>query len=226
MRSKRARAHSIRGKVSSKLSATKCFHKLVSQIVSALALRFSMMTTTRSLDLAAENEAMPQCGKDALYMLLVEAVPEYSGPWRIYAEINPSGTTLSKISFPCRSQRVQEEYVRYVASSRVERGKRRGLLAEPKPLRKEAIKKQCVAAARQLESMFPAVSPRILWMNKSDTLMVACQIGNATLRLCLQYGAKNDLLTPILRDGVTRCMSVSTRSCTGHPSPHSSMLII
>ena len=177
---------------------------------------------------------MPQCGKMHYICYWLSCARISSGPWRIYAEINPSGTTLSKIHLPCmvpwvagrvQAQKGRVPLLRLLCRKRQEEGSIEA--ASPKPLRKEAIKKQVFNACRagdvdMLESMFKAGVPANLMdeKNKSDTpLMVACQIGNAALvRLCLQYGAKND---PHPDFGETAlhvaCRFKHQGSCIGHP---------
>ena len=172
-------------------------------------LCFSMMTTTRSLDLAAETVKDAAVWKDALHMLLVELCPNKQWAMENLRRNKPFWNNTLENPPPVHSpvggrKSTSTKGTGAVATSAVSKEARGGgsiEAASPKPLRKEAIKKQVFNACRagdvdMLESMFKAGVPANLMdeKNKSDTpLMVACQIGNAALvRLCLQYGAKND----------------------------------
>ncbi len=173
-------------------------------------LCFSMMTTTRSLDLAAETLEQAVLWKDALHALLVEFSPN-----RAWAALNlrrnkpfwdhaaledvPVPQSISNNAGPTRSR---------IDSVRNDKAETRQISAEEaspprsnKPMKKEAIKQKLFATVRSkdwrtLEQMFKAGVPANLQDDKAqgDTaLLIACRIGDADCaRVCLQYGAKND----------------------------------
>jgi len=200
---------------------TNAFYKLATsdRPVPKPELCFSMMTSTRSLDLAAETTDSAMLWKDAMHALLVEFSPN-----KAWAAVNlrrnkpfwdqkvlediPSPTSAgNRLPLPKAPQSSQSQSDG--ASKRAAREKKKDKEEEVsgsasprgKPMKKELIKKQLFAASRAkdhkvLEQLFQAGVPANLQDEtaENDTpLMIACRLNDAdSARVCLQYGAKND----------------------------------
>jgi ankyrin repeat protein len=193
---------------------TNAFHKLLSRdkSIPRAELCFSMMTSTRSLDLAADRIEDADAWKDALHMLLVELCPNKQWGIENLRRAKPFwNNTLEKPPPAAADNSSKGRGGKGVHNNNDNNNASQkqlpaaalatGPKAGAKPLRKEAIKKQVFNACKagdcaMVESMFKAGVPANLVDEKSNSdtpLMVACQIGNEELvKLCLQYGAKND----------------------------------
>ena len=188
---------------------TNAFYKLTSRDkrVPRAELCFSMMTTTRTLDMAAESVQDANQWKDALHALLIEVCPNkewavknlrrHKPFWNNKLE-NPPSPMMTDATSTNR-----ENTLNMSASNKAN-------IPPPNPypmggskvMKKEAIKKQLFAACdagdlHMMESLFRAGVPANLidekGHNSDSPIMIACRRGDAeATRICLMYGAKND----------------------------------
>lgn len=142
-------------------------------------LCFSIVTGTRSLDLAAETRKEATMWKNALFTLLVMLSPN-----KEWAKEN-----LKRHAPTWRHDALENAPTPKPVPA-----------AEELPTDKDSLKEQMFQAAhqrnvRRLESILASgINVNLMETTTADTpMMVACRAGHADIvKLCLQYGARND----------------------------------